>query len=217
LKRGPAVRSYLPDRALSDRFLADIKRHLAPYVRGCPVEVASEFLDQKQATDIVAGDIRIAWTVRSMGRYWPNYRRQFTVRFKRDNGTKTELAKIAEGHCDWKFYGFHDDVDRVLEWYLIDLHAFRLHWQEDRHLLRYEIKQNGVALGNPEGDGTSFIAFWIDSFPWFPGILVAEHLYAERDTHARPSGLPGQGGRGPSGFPEVGQAPARASATSRRG
>jgi hypothetical protein len=104
--RGTAMRTYQGDRALSDRFLPDIKRHLAPYVDGNPVIVASDDLDQKKATDLVAGDVRIAYTVRSMSSYWPQYRRQFTVRFKRDSGTKTELAKIAEGHCDWKFYGF---------------------------------------------------------------------------------------------------------------
>jgi hypothetical protein len=185
--RGTAMRTYQGDRALSDRFLPDIKRHLAPYVDGNPVIVASDDLDQKKATDLVAGDVRIAYTVRSMSSYWPQFRRQFTVRFKRDSGTKTELAKIAEGHCDWKFYGFHDGVNRVLEWYLVDLHVLRLHWEDDRHMLKYEIK--------PNGDGTHFIAFWIDSFPWFPGILVAEHLYTERKNETV-KGLPSEGCRG---------------------
>lgn len=186
------MRTYSRDRELSDRFLPDIKRHLAPYVDGYPVTVASDELDQKKATDLVAGNKRIAYTVRSMDSYWPKYRRQFTVRFKRDNGTRTELAKIAEGHCDWKFYGFHDGVDRVLEWYLVDLWALRLHWEDDRDTLRYEIKPNGVTIDNPNGDGTHFIAFWIDSFPWFPGILVAEHLYTER-KHEAATRLPSQG------------------------
>jgi hypothetical protein len=83
--------------------------------------------------------------------------------------------------------GSHDGVNRVLEWYLVDLHVLRLHWEDDRHMLKYEIK--------PNGDGTHFIAFWIDSFPWFPGILVAEHLYTERKNETV-KGLPSEGCRG---------------------
>jgi hypothetical protein len=53
-----------------------------------------------------------------------NYR-DLTLRAHRDNGMKTELAKIKEGHASRYFYGWTDYKRAIVEWILVDLDKVR--------------------------------------------------------------------------------------------
>jgi hypothetical protein len=108
---------------------------------------------------------QIACRVRGV-KYQGQYDGQFTIRSRRDSGARTELDKILYGYGDWMFYGFHDKEDTILKWYLIDLHVFRWNWVMFRDWIKSEEK--------PNGDGTYFRAFWMDSFPDLPPLLISE-------------------------------------------
>lgn len=151
--------SYRSDREWSDLYLPRIKALVGPHLLvPAPFEVDSE-----QATDLIvlrARDMQIACRVRTPGfTDKPRWRRQFTVRCKRDTGAKTELAKIIDGFGDWMFYGHATGLaDEINPWFLLDLHVFRA------ALIRH--RQRPVTFESCDnGDGTYFKAYDIDSFP----------------------------------------------------
>lgn len=165
--------SYREDRAWSDQFIPQIRHIVGPYLLvESPLEV-----DQQQAADLIvlrARDMTVAARVRRPG-YADKYPNEFTIRSRRDNGAKTELAKIVEGWGDWLFYGHEDEFQRgrLYRWLLIDLHAWRAHFIRsgiafDRgrvSRIRWGEKANG--------DGTHFCWFDVTTFPSRPPILIA--------------------------------------------
>lgn len=158
---------YGTDRAWSDQYIPAIKRIVGPLLLcESPIEV-----DQKQAADLIvmrARDMMIGCRVRRPG-FAADYGSQFTIRCARDNGAKTELAKIVDGFGDWLFYGHAIDGEAIGidPWYLIDLDAFRAHLIRDskRHAIRHGKQSNY--------DGTHFSWFDITSFLGDPPLLVA--------------------------------------------
>ncbi len=125
----PQVRAILGGLPLS---------HFAE-VHDAPIEV-----DRKHATDltlkITGGDIAARL------RFFCN-QRDLTIRAHRDNGMKTELAKIQEGFAYRYFYGWVDASRIISEWILVDLDKVRMAGLlgRERRLI-------------PNGDGTHFIA-----------------------------------------------------------
>lgn len=115
-----------------------------------------------------ARDMTIAARVRRHG-YADRYPFEFTVRSKRDSGSKTELAKLLEGWGDWMFYAHSNQFETAFDkWMLIDLSA----WRE--HLLRVGYSDQGwqhLSKKQSNGDGTYFVAFDIRNFP--KNILVS--------------------------------------------
>ena len=157
--------TYSRDREWSDRFIPAISMIVGPRLLvPAPFEV-----DAKQATDLIvlrARDMTIAARVRRHG-YADRYPFEFTMRSRRDNGVKTELAKVVDGWADWMFYG-HSAADECGfdRWFLIDLHALRA------ALIRDGMKERSTLAWTekPNGDGTHFVAFDLRSFR--PSILV---------------------------------------------
>lgn len=118
-------RRFADDYEWSERFIPTMKRLVGPYL----LTKSTIEQDTKEATDLVvlcAHNLRIACRVRMPGFYakWPD---DFTVRYRRLNGVRTEYAKIMAGWGDWFFYGHAvDDTSLVIEpWWIIDLNAFR--------------------------------------------------------------------------------------------
>jgi hypothetical protein len=161
--------SYQRDREWSDRFIPHIKKIVGPLL----LEEAPVDLDRTQATDLIvfrARDLRIAARIRRPG-FFPQFGAEFTLRCARDNGVKTELAKVIEGWGDWFLYGHSDSAEACVEhWMTVDLSAFRAaliraNMNGDTRLV-YDTK--------PNGDGTSFRAFDVRSFNWCdPPVLVS--------------------------------------------
>jgi len=161
------VGGYTQDREWSDHFIPLIKRIVGPYL----LNVASDEIDVTQATDLMvftARDMRIAARVRRPG-FSERYLYEFTIRAERDNGAKTELAKIVDGWADWFFYGHADEEEQFIEyWWLIDLDAFRA------ALIRTAMNKTSLRCGQKSnGDGTHFKWFDLRSFPEHPPILIA--------------------------------------------
>ena len=145
---------YETDRRWSDAFIPAIKKIVGPLL----LEESSFEVDTQQAADLVvlnARDKTIACRVRRSG-YADKYGNEFTIRAKRDSGSKTELEKIVDGFGDWMFYG-HADPDgmNVCRWMVISLPALRA----------AIIRKQANPLNQSNGDGTHFVAFDVRSLP----------------------------------------------------
>lgn len=159
--------SYQSDRTWSDQFIPEIRRIVGPYL----LQESSFEVDANQAADLVvlkARNMTIAARIRRHG-YADRYPFEFTIRSKRDSGSKTELAKLMEGWGDWMFYAHASKSSNLFDrWMLIDLSA----WRE--HLLRTGYASQGwkhLAKNQSNGDGTYFVAFDVRKFP--SNLLIA--------------------------------------------
>lgn len=149
------------------QFIDPIRRIVGPYL----LEQAPLEIDQQEATDLLvlrARDMRIGCRVRRAG-YAEIYPWEFTIRSRRETGSKTEMRKIIEGWGDWLFYGHAGEGMTIARWMLVDLDSFRGHLIEDGFRadkrVRYQRQSNR--------DGTHFLAFSAPSFPRHPALLVA--------------------------------------------
>jgi hypothetical protein len=157
---------YAENREWSDKYIPAICRIVGQYLL-----TPSDFKkDTTQNTDLIvfdARDMRIAARTRDKERYFTKYPYDFTIRSRVKSGATTEFDKVINGFGDWLFYGFvDDDVNKIDHWWLIDLSIFRASLiRRHQHKLIYKEL--------PNGDGTSFYAFDLRSFPSYPPILVA--------------------------------------------
>lgn len=147
--------SYETDRAWSDGFIPHIREIVGPLLLvPSPLDV-----DTQQATDLIvmrARDMMIACRVRRAG-YAERYPWDFTIRAKRDSGSKTELQKIVEGWADWMLYGHESFNGRLGRWFLIDLHELRAQMIYDAHRKNKRLPDPTRPISNK--DGTHFVAY----------------------------------------------------------
>ncbi len=149
------------DKQWSDRFIPEIKSILGTYLIGePPVEE-----DAKRNTDLMVlkmEAVRIGCRVRTH-QYLARYGNEFTIRFGRPSGIKTEATKIIEGWGDYFFYGFSDpESNRLAAWLLGDLKVFR-RWF-NRYLAANKGKLPGTGQDNRDGS-SSFRAFIVGDLP----------------------------------------------------
>lgn len=157
------LRSFGVDKRRVDCFEPEIKRILG----GVFIGTADLERDRTQATDLLVLSVRpvtIACRVRTAG-YWERFGDEFTIRYERPNGCKSEFSKIVDGWCEYGFYAFADASDeRLAAWTLYDLKVFRATLIRTPTL----IKQSGI----PNEDGSStFLPFAWEDFP--PEMVVA--------------------------------------------
>ena len=160
----PAQRNYSENRHWSDKFIPLIKNIVGPYM----LKPSTLEQDQKQAADLVVltgHNLTIACRVRRHV-YLKKYPNQFTVRAKAKYARLTELDKIKMGWGDWMFYGHSNKPETdFLQWYLINLSAFREHLKANDAMIK------GGQI--PNGDGTELAWFDVTSFPLYPPILIS--------------------------------------------
>ena len=112
------------DKSWSDRFIPEIKQILGNLF----ISTAPEKDDLERNTDLMvfrSGRVRIAARMRRF-EYFERYPDEFTIRYSRASGTKTEIDKIMEGWGDYIFYGFSDKEDESIYAYTVaDLNVFR--------------------------------------------------------------------------------------------
>lgn len=99
------------------------------------VILAKEFIiqdaiaDLKQGTDFLTFQIspfRVAARLRTFYHYKINDRKnEFTIRWGRPSGVKTEIDKIREGLVQYFFYGFvNDNETDIIQYFIADLNMF---------------------------------------------------------------------------------------------
>ena len=124
--------------------------------------------DREEATDLMvlnAAHRRIACRMRKPG-YLQRYPWDFTIRSETVSGARTEWNKLVEGWGDLLFYGHAaaGDQPRILEWFVVDLAAFRA------HLIYQAGRITPAQHRNP--DGTRFYAFDVRDFSASPPLLL---------------------------------------------
>lgn len=120
--------TYPSDREWADSFEDQIKTIITDVSDEIiEIVVAPEQYDVEAATDYII-KIKggtIACRVRQFF-YFEKYR-DFTLRYARTSGTKTECEKIKEGYADWYLYCW-GDKPKISFYVLINLRALRDNW-----------------------------------------------------------------------------------------
>lgn len=158
---------YRNDRSRSDAVMSDV-RWVLKIACGWDTEVASDYLDKEQATDLIAdGRWRVAVRSRGYDKYFSKYGRQFTLRSRRSNGTGTELSKILKGFGDYLLYGFLQGYEHRY-FYLINLAEFAK--------AIGAVGNDAFSVERSNGDGTFFRAYSVDNFKvsGFPNVIRYE-------------------------------------------
>ena len=154
---------FRKDKIWSDKFIPIVKLIVGSHL----LNVTSDEVDQNQASDLVtlnSNPTSIACRIRRHG-WCLDFPTQFTLRSARDSGSKTELEKIVEGFGDWLFYAHSSITESGFDqWFLISLNNFRHHWTYNREAIKHGAQ--------PNGDGTHFEWFDLNSFPPVPSILI---------------------------------------------
>jgi hypothetical protein len=156
------------DKAWSDRFMHEIKMILGLHL----ISESPEIEDQKHNTDLMVlrlGGLRVGCRVRAYDMFLnPEYRQQFTIRYSRPSGNKTEYEKIMEGWGDYLFYGFAGQTNKsLILWSLIDLQIFR-------DAVHSQMAINGNYLpAKQQFNKDSSSTFLIFNFYTFPQVKIA--------------------------------------------
>lgn len=163
------MNDFKTDIKWSNKFIPTIRKLVGEYL----LVPSTLQQDMEEAADLVVlkgRDLTIACRIRRAG-YSERYPDDFTIRFERTSGAKTEYQKIVEGWGDWMFYGhsLDNESDIISRWMLLDLSHFRAHLIQNRKAIIFNDKDNG--------DGTFFRAFDAKSFTGDPKILIAENEY----------------------------------------
>lgn len=156
------------DKSWSDDYLPTIKAILGQ----CLIGEAAREEDQERNTDLIVlrmSAVRIACRLRRL-EYATKYGDQFTIRYSRPSGMKSEFAKIVEGWGDYVFYGFAAaTAPEISRWFVGDLNVLRL------AIARYMYSHNGRLPGTvvPNRDDSSeFLAIDLGKLP--PVFFVAK-------------------------------------------
>jgi len=116
------MRSYNKDRALEDRFAKTIKAIL-----GNQFIIKDDWMDKKEGTDFIVYSITSIKVAVRLRRFdYIKYKNEFTLRWSRPSGVKTEYQKIKEGLVDFILYGFIDLSEKsIIHYFIGDLTIFR--------------------------------------------------------------------------------------------
>ena len=98
------------------------------------------YADEQEGTDFQTYTIhplRVAVRLRRHS-YYEKYKDEFTIRWSRPSGIKTEYQKIMEGLVNYILYGFLDeDESHIISYFIGDLSIFR-----NSNIQPYKIKPN---------------------------------------------------------------------------
>jgi len=144
-------KNFDQDMSLEIKFSRTIKAILGQQFIGKSIEA-----DLKEGTDFLVFQVspfRIAVRLRRYKYFLnPKYQHQFTVRWKRPSGVKTEIDKINDGLVDYMLYGFVNASEtKIVKYFIADLSVFRnispepaeIHTNADKssQLAAYQISQ----------------------------------------------------------------------------
>lgn len=116
--------TYIKDRRLEAKFQKIIKAILGNYFIRQDINV-----DQQEGTDFAVFEVRpfrVAVRLRRYA-YFVKYKDEFTIRWSRPSGVKTEYHKIIDGLVDYILYGFIDEEEsKIIAYFIGDLNIFRI-------------------------------------------------------------------------------------------
>lgn len=131
--------------------------------------------DLKQGTDFLIFQVspfRVAARLRTYTHFIiGNRRNEFTLRWERPSGVKTEIDKIREGLVQYLFYGFIDsDKNEIIQYFIADLNIFN----------QDEPRPSAIYPNNPHD--SDLAVYEITQFP--NDFIIASHgLYHSNQKH----------------------------------
>lgn len=115
--------NYETDIKLEQKFAKMIK-----FLLGATFFTQNFEEDVKNATDFLilsADPVKVGVRLRRFS-YYKNFSNEFTIRWSRPSGVKTEIYKIREGLVSHIFYGFiNEEGTNLIQWFIGDLEVFR--------------------------------------------------------------------------------------------
>ena len=106
--------------------------------------------------------VRIACRLRR-NEYMKGFGDEFTIRFSRPSGAKSEFAKIVEGWGDYLFYGFAgESPPNIARWFIGDLKAFRL--AVVRYMYANKGEMPGKVVSNRD-ESSDFLSVHLSKLP----------------------------------------------------
>ena len=115
---------------------------------------------------LTAKDLRIGVRIRRKSN--TKYAGQFTVRYSRSSGAKTEWAKLCSGLAHWLFYGFECGPGAVDPWCVVDVRQL-----VSMHAHRTREECRAFCGRKSNADGSSDFFWWDTQRTNWPGLLVA--------------------------------------------
>jgi len=77
------------------------------------------------------------------------YPKQFTIRWERPSGVKTEIHKIRKGLVNYILYGFvNEDEGKITQYFIGDLELFRLHEPNPVGIFNNNLPDSKLAVYN---------------------------------------------------------------------
>jgi len=111
-----------------DRRIEDVKSQLIKNILGQHFITKIVEADLQEGQDFGIYSLKpfnVGVRLRRFKHFKP-YNRQFTIRWSRPSGTKTEIDKIREGLVDFILYGFLDEKEQnLIQYFIGDLKIFR--------------------------------------------------------------------------------------------
>ena len=149
---------YRENRDWADAHTDAAKLAIAPYI----IQVASEYKDRKEVTDLVVRDLAISLRHRrfkSAGKF----DRDFTIRTSTRGGGASEFRKILEGNGDVFFYGILEKTGPEYHSYFLgDLDVFREYAFKRREITGY---WPGAVRYNRDRNDNTFKVFNVTHLP----------------------------------------------------
>lgn len=143
--------TYEIDRRLENKFANTIKQILGMYFFVKDIEQ-----DLKQGTDFLTFTIsrfKVGARLRRL-EFYLRYPDEFTIRWERPSGVKTEIQKIREGLVDYIFYGFIDAKEKkIIKYFIGDLDVFR------------RVNPKPISIKENKTKDSKLAAFKISQFP----------------------------------------------------
>jgi len=153
--------TFEKDWSLEHKFESEIKNILADQFITKNIEA-----DLEQATDFAIYTVepfKVAVRLRRYD-YFPSFNHQFTVRWTRPSGVKTEIHKIRDGQVDYFLYGFINNTEtQIIQYFIGDLTVFRKTDPEPYRIYPNNPYDSELAVYNLSQFPSNFlIKFWAE-------------------------------------------------------
>ena len=145
-----------------DRRIEDTKAKQVKHILGEHLITKIENADLEEAQDFGIYSVKpfnIGVRLRRF-KYFSDYHNEFTIRWSRPSGVKTEIDKIREGLVQYIFYGFLDEREQNLIQYFIGDLAFFLNVQPYRILPNNPHDSDLAVYKFSQFPRRFFVVFW---------------------------------------------------------
>lgn len=107
-------------------------------------------MDLKQGTDFLIftiAPLKCGARLRRKNEYYENNKKEFTIRWSRPSGVKTEIHKIKECLVDYLWYGFlNEEETKIIKYFIGDLKIFRTNYVQPKYIYKNKPYDSELAV-----------------------------------------------------------------------